>query len=113
MNEDENIKRILGNNIQRLRKKRGYTQLTFSELIGLSKNYLSDIECGKSYVRIDKLINIINTLQCSADDIFMDLIEYSNKIKISRLSELFEKISKEDQESAIQLLDIYITKSNK
>ena len=73
MNKDTDIKKIMGKSIQKLRKSKGLTQEQFSEMVGLSKNYISDIECGKSCVKIDKLIRIINGLQCTADDIFMDV----------------------------------------
>ncbi|MGI6700396.1 MAG: helix-turn-helix domain-containing protein [Christensenellales bacterium] len=33
-------------------------------MIGLSTNYLSDIERGKSSARLDKLVAIINALSC-------------------------------------------------
>lgn len=111
MKKDIDIKKVVGNRIQNLRKNKGLTQEQFAEIVGLSKNYISDIECGKSYVRIDKLIRIINSLQCSADDIFIDLIDCGYKIKSSHLAELLETISKEDQEKALELLSVFIDKS--
>ena len=46
-------------------------QQEFSEMVGISTNYLSDVEKGKSSIRLDKLVLIMNELQCSADDLFM------------------------------------------
>ena len=111
MNKDTNIKKVLGKRIQKIRRLKGFTQEQLAEMVGLSSNYISDIECGKSYVRIDKLIRIINGLQCSADDIFIDLIDFRYKIKSSHLTELLERISKEDQEKALELLSVFIDKS--
>lgn len=112
MNKNDDVRKIIGKRIQKLRKDKSYTQEQFSEIVGLSKNYISDIECGKSYVRIDKLIRIINALQCSADDIFMDLIDCGYKIKSSYLTELLESLSKQEQEKALKLLAVFIDNSN-
>lgn len=111
MNKDTNIKKVLGKRIQKIRRLKGFTQEQLAEMVGLSSNYISDIECGKSYVRIDKLIRIINGLQCSANDIFIDLIDCGYEIKTSHLSEHFESISKENQEKALELLSVFIDKS--
>lgn len=110
--EEKNVKKILGKRIQKLRKERGYTQREFSEMIGLSENYISDIECGKSYVKIDKLIRIINALQCTADDVFIDLIDCGYKVKSSQLSEILKTLSKQDQEKALKLLDVFINEQD-
>ena len=111
MNKDTDIKKIMGKSIQKLRKSKGLTQEQFSEMVGLSKNYISDIECGKSCVKIDKLIRIINGLQCTADDIFMDLIDCGNKVKSSRIAELLETLPKQDQDKALEQLAVFIDKS--
>ena len=111
MNTNNDIKKIIGKRIQKLRKDKGYTQESFSEIVRISKNYLSDIECGKSYVRVDKLIRIINGLQCSADDIFVDLIDCGYKIKSSQISEIIETLPKKDQEKALNLLAVFVEKS--
>lgn len=112
MNKDIDIKKVIGKRIQKLRKSKGFTQEQFSEMVGLSKNYISDIECGKSYVKIDKLIRIINSLQCTADDIFIDLIDNGYKVKSSHIAELLETLSKQDQEKALELLTVFIDKAN-
>lgn len=111
MSKDTNIKKVLGKRIQKIRKSKGLTQGQLAEIVSLSDNYISDIECGKSYVRIDKLIRIINGLQCSADDIFIDLIDCGYKIKSSHLAERLESISKEDQAKALELLSVFIGES--
>ena len=74
MQKDNRIEQIIGKRIQKIRQARGYTQQQFSEMIGLSTNYLSDVERGKSSVRLGKLATIINALECSADEVFIDVI---------------------------------------
>ena len=77
----------------------------------LSTNYLSDIERGKSSARLDKLVAIINALECSADDVFSDVINFGYKIKSSRLSDRLDALPPEEQEKAFAILDAFISKS--
>lgn len=108
---EKTVEQIIGKRIQKLRKERGYTQQQFSEMIGLSTNYLSDIERGKSSARMDKLVAIINALQCSADDVFADVINYGYKVKVSRLSDKLETLSENDREKAFAILEAFIGKT--
>lgn len=110
MNKNTDIKKVIGNRIQELRKAKGYTQQTFAEKIGLSTNYLSDIERGKSSARLDKLVAIINSLECSADDVFVDVIKCRNNIKSSRLSEEIEALSPEEQERIFEIIAVFTKK---
>ncbi len=81
------VEQSLGRNIQRLRRARGYTQQQLAEMVGISTNYLSDIERGKNSARIDKLVAVINALGCSADDIFEDVIDTAPDVDISAKAE--------------------------
>ena len=40
----ETVEESVGRQIQRIRRERGYTQQVFSEMVGISTNYLSDVE---------------------------------------------------------------------
>lgn len=113
MQKDNSVEQIIGKRIQKIRKSRGYTQQQFSEMVGLSTNYLSDVERGKSSVRLDKLVAIINSLECSADDVFMDVIECGHKIKSSRLSERIEVLPPNDQEKVFAVLDVLVSQFEK
>ena len=108
---EKTVEQIIGKRIQLLRKKKGYTQQQFAEIIGLSTNYLSDIERGRSSARLDKLVAIINALECSADDVFADVIDLGYKIKNSRLSERLEALAPKERETAYAILDAFISKA--
>lgn len=108
MASDKTIEQIIGKRIQKLRKSKKYTQQAFAEILGLSTNYLSDIERGQSSARLDKLVAIINALECSADDIFVDVINCGGKIKSSRLSEEIESLSLENQEKIFEILEVLV-----
>lgn len=112
MQNEKRVEEIIGKRIQKIRLAKGYTQQQFAEMIGLSTNYLSDIERGKSSARLDKLVAIINALECSADDIFVDVIDNGYKIKSSQLSERLEELPPEEREKAFAILDVFISKAN-
>lgn len=105
MDEKIVLKKI-GKRIQKLRKQKGYTQLTFSEIVSLSNNYISQIESGTRSPRLDKLALIINALECSADDVFMDVIDCGYKVKASRLSEKMDGLSEEQREKVFAVIDV-------
>lgn len=106
------IERLIGKRIQKLRKSKGYTQQQFSEMVGISTNYLSDVERGKSFPRPEKLVSIMNTLDCSADDIFEDVISCGYKVKSSRLSERLDTLPPEERDKAFAILEAFISKAN-
>ncbi len=108
MMDEKTVTQLIGMRIQKIRRSKGYTQQQFSEMIGLSTNYLSDIERGKSSPRLDKLAAIINALECSADDVFADVIHAGCKIKSTRLSERLEKLPRETQNKAFAILDAFL-----
>lgn len=110
MQKSNEIQKTIGKRIQKIRKSKGFTQLHFSETVDLSPNYFSDIERGKSSPRIDKLVAIMNALDCSADDIFQDVIKCGYKIKSSQLSERIEHLTPDEQEKAFAILEAFMDK---
>ncbi len=113
MKGDNTVMKAVGKRIQYYRKTRGYTQEQFAEMIGLSTNYLSDVERGKSSARLDKLVIIINSLECSADEIFADVINNGFQVKSTYLSEEIEQLSTKEQDTALTILKAYIDSCKK
>ena len=59
----------LGDRIQRLRKKRGWTQVVMAEKIGLDRSFIADVE------RVKRNISILN----------LDIIAKGFKLSLARL----------------------------
>ena len=108
MPRDNSMEQIIGKRIQKIRQSRGYTQQQFAEAVGLSTNYISDVERGKSSVRLGKLVTIINALDCSADDVFMDVIENGYITEASELSKRIEALLPSDRKKVLTVLDTLI-----
>ena len=104
----ELIEVLIGKRIKEQRKKNKLTQEQLSEKLGISKNHLSAIERGVYRVQIETLVMIINCLGCAADDLFCDVIDKGYMIKSSRLSEKIEKLSPEEQNRILAVVDTLV-----
>lgn len=99
----------IGRRIAMIRKEKGYTQMELAEMVDLSTNYLSDIERGKSSARPDKLVAIMDALQCGADDVFCDAIAYGYTARSSRLAEKLETLPEKERQKVLAVLDILMS----
>ena len=67
-----NIKKVFGEKIKRLRKKRNLTQEQLAEKINISPRNLSKIEVGECFVKAETFDKIILALNTSVEEIFTD-----------------------------------------
>ena len=75
--------KAIGRRIKQYRKESGYTQEDLAEMIPLSVGFLSAIERGAGSPSIDTFVNIVNCIGASADEILVDVIYKSCRIKES------------------------------
>lgn len=68
------ILKQIGKNIQNARMKKGYTQETFSELMGVSWSYVAKIESGILNLSIGKILEFANYLDVDINELLE--IEY-------------------------------------
>lgn len=85
----------LGERIRNIRKEKGLTQEKLAEITDLSANHISHIERANTMVSLPTLVQIVNALNVTVDDVLCDSIEkakipYMNKI-ISLASDCDEK----------------------
>ena len=102
------IEKSIGKRISQYRKEKGLTQEQLSEAVGLTPHHLSAIERGASGIRTDALVQIINLLGCTADDIFCDVIDSGYKSRSSRISDSLEKLSPEKRDKVLEVLETLI-----
>lgn len=70
---DKVVNKILfGKRLKDAREKLKLTQFELAELVGISQNFLGDIERGIKLPSIETLIKLSNTLKISLDSMFMD-----------------------------------------
>jgi transcriptional regulator with XRE-family HTH domain len=59
----------IGDNIRAVRKKRGYSQEEFADIVGFSRSYHTEIETGKRNISVLNLIKIIEALKVDPNEI--------------------------------------------
>ncbi len=64
------IKKLLGAKISQIRKEKGFSQIQFAEMLGLSTNALSIIETGNGFLTAETLEKILEKLELEPDELF-------------------------------------------
>ncbi|MBR0509920.1 MAG: helix-turn-helix transcriptional regulator [Clostridia bacterium] len=98
----------IGQRIKICRKAKGLTQEQLAERIDLSRNYLSAVERGVNQISLEKLVELMNVLECSADEIFVDVIKAGAQTKASILSEKIKGLPFAEQMRILEVVDTLI-----
>ncbi|MBQ8322133.1 MAG: helix-turn-helix transcriptional regulator [Clostridia bacterium] len=102
------MKKIIGQRISEYRKKKGLTQEELSEIIEISPHYMSALERGVYNIKIETLVKIFNALDCSADEIFCDVVKRSCVVKSGELSEKVKELPLEEQNKIFNVVETMI-----
>lgn len=99
----DGIKVLFGKKVKELRIKNGLSQEDLAEQIGIAERNLSKIECGKSFIRAEKIEKLSEVLNVSPNDLFdFDYHKSLDKIREQLISEI-----KSDNENLRLLYRIY------
>ena len=86
-------KEVFGLRLRKYRKDKGLTIEKLAEQIGLSPNYLGDVERGKKLPSMGTFIHLVNVLDISADELLKDevnradyLVDYEIGSRLSGLT---------------------------
>ncbi len=99
------IEKDIGRKIQEIRKAKGFTQEQLAEKIGVSTHYMSALERGVYNIKLELLVNILNELDCSANEVFCDVVKRSYEVKANRLSEKLNSLPAEEQFRIYEVVD--------
>lgn len=80
--------KFLGSQIKAIRLQRKITQEKLAEAAGVGVTHISHIETGNSIPSLQTLVDIINALGCSADEIFCMEVERARPALNNWLCEL-------------------------
>jgi transcriptional regulator with XRE-family HTH domain len=88
MTEKELIE-TFAKNIRRLRFNKGWSQAKLAETIGLSTNFISDIETGKGWVSPSTLVKLADAFEIEIKEFFTDEKHEAGEVKriMSRLND--------------------------
>jgi len=68
----------LGNRIRRIRKEKYLTQFTLAEEVGVSPNFLGDVERGVKSPSLETMVCIANVLDVSLDYLLFESLKHSD-----------------------------------
>lgn len=73
--------------------------------VEITPHYLSALERGVYNIKLELLVKILNTLDCSADEAFQDVVNNAAKIKASELSEKLNSLSLNEQKKIYEVIE--------
>ena len=94
----------IGKRIHDVRTQKNMTQAELADKAGISLSQVSDIETGKSSMRIGSFIGIVEALQVSADVLLRTDIPEVNNIYKSEFAELLEDCTPTEIESILKIV---------
>ena len=80
----------IGVRIRNVRKAKKMTQEQLAESVGVGVTHISHIETGNSIPSLQVMVDIINTLECSADELLCVEIKKARPLVNGWLNELVE-----------------------
>lgn len=96
--------KAIGRRISLYRKKKGLTQAAFSEILGVSESYVSQVERGIAKISLARLDEVSNTLDIDIALLISDNIIQSDISVNSEIFEITKDWSKEKIDFLINLL---------
>lgn len=105
------IEKAIGKRIKEYRQKKGMTQDELAEILDVSSHHLSAMERGVYNIKLSTLVLIINTLGCTADDLFCDVIDSGYKMRSSRLEDKLDGLPADEQAKILDVVELLIKNS--
>ena len=99
------IEQEIGRRIKEIRKQKKIPQEKLAEMIGISPNYMSALERGAYNIKLELLVQIIDCLDITADDLFRDVIKNGYVNRTSHLTDEIEKLPDDEQQRIFEVLE--------
>lgn len=98
-------KRKFGMRLREARKARGMAMDQLAEELGISYNYLSDLERGAKFPSVDMLIRIVSTLDISADVLLRDQLPPNGALVDTAISKKLDGLSPKQRAALDEILE--------
>ena len=82
--------RKLGKRISIARERQRMTQEELAEKVNCSPSFISYIETGRKKTSLEKFIEIANALNCTADELLVDLLNNNLAVRSFKFASLME-----------------------
>ena len=98
-------KKAFGKQLQRYRRRAGYSQEALAEIIDCSSIFISDIERGTRSPGLDTLVKLANALDISVDILLgKELNKYTSK-KLKNIEGQLKKLPSLEQQKILDILE--------
>lgn len=98
-------KALFGHRLRTYRKKKGLTIETLAEQVGLSPNYLGDVERGKKLPSMGTFIRLVNVLDISADELLKDEVNRADYLVDAEISSRLAGLTPRKRTAVLNILD--------
>ena len=99
---------IMGDRVKELRKKRRLTQEQLAEKIGISLQYVSEIERGLSMPSMQVFLKLLEVLDASADYLLRDMVSCANPYGDKQIAARLERLSPKQRQALMAIIDAYM-----
>ena len=96
---------LFGTRLRAFRKEKGLTIEQLAERVGLSPNYLGDIERGKKLPSMATFIRLVNELDISADELLKDQVKRADYLVDAEVSSKLNQMSPRQRTAVLKILD--------
>ena len=98
-------KGTFGLRLRGFRKKKGLTIEQLAERVGLSTNYLGDVERGKKLPSMATLIRSVNLLDIPADELLKDDVNRADYLVDAEISARMANLTQRQRVAVLRMLD--------
>ena len=113
MKEVYSLEKKVGQRFKQYREKAGLTQEELAEKVGLNSNYVSRIERGESFPRLETFVSILNTLEVPPDAILCDVVSISTGYTENVLSKQLKDLPKKERMKILEVVSLLISQYEK
>lgn len=98
----------IGMKIREKRDAMSLRQEDLAEKANLSVDFISKIERGERFPKLQNFVMLLNELEASADEILADVLDMGYVARTSNYVEKIRHLSKDEQERVFLILDILL-----
>lgn len=99
---------LFGRRLRQQRKLKGWTMEEFSGKVGLSPNYIGDLERGVKLPSLESFIRLVEALDVPADALIRDTVPSASYVADAELAEKLCRLSPRQKKAAMDILDAFI-----
>lgn len=103
--------KIIGNNIKKFRKAKGFTQAQLAEMIDISTIHMSHLETGSVSMSLECLVKICDCLDVTPDDLLLGEYKLNSMSAAKQLISIMEYLTADERKTLIDFAELL--KNNK